>query len=125
LRLSRKTDYVLIDTYSTSNFWYAFAVSQLCRFLRLKYIPILHGGNLPVRLANNPRLCRMVFKYAHVNVAPSGYLQQAFSDAGFSVIKIPNPFDAADFPYKHRQFVGPKLLWVRSFAAIYNPEMAL
>src|SRR6187431_1515693 len=41
----QKSDYVLIDTYSTSNFWYAFATSQLCRILKLKYIPILHGGN--------------------------------------------------------------------------------
>jgi len=46
----RKSDFVLIDTYSTSGFWFAFCVSQLCRLLRKKYIPILHGGNLPNRL---------------------------------------------------------------------------
>lgn len=122
---SRTTDFVLIDTYSTWNFWYAFAVSQLCRLFRLKYIPILHGGNLPHRLVRNPALCRMVFGHAHCNIAPSGYLHQAFSDAGFRVRVIPNPFDRSEFPQLERRALRPKLLWVRSFAPIYNPAMAL
>jgi glycosyltransferase involved in cell wall biosynthesis len=119
------TNYVLIDTYSTWNFWYAFAVSQLCRILAIKYIPILHGGNLPVRLENNRKICGMIFGNSIVNVAPSGYLADAFSRAGFRVTKIPNPFDAADFHYLKRTTLEPKLLWVRSFSSIYNPEMAL
>lgn len=42
----RKTvDYVLIDTYSTLNFYYAYFVGQLCRFFKINYIPILHGAN--------------------------------------------------------------------------------
>src|SRR6478752_950388 len=49
-----KADYVLIDTYSTSSFYYALAVSQLCRLFGKKYIPILHGGDLPKRLDRNP-----------------------------------------------------------------------
>ena len=31
-----KFDYVLIDTYSTSNFYYALLTSQLCRLFRFK-----------------------------------------------------------------------------------------
>ncbi len=122
---SNTVDYVLIDTYSTWNFWYAFAVSQLCRLLQLKYIPILHGGNLPVRLARNPRVCRMVFGHSVVNVAPSGYLAEVFGKAGFRVRQIPNPVGAAEFRYVRRENLRPKLLWVRSFASLYNPEMAL
>ena len=56
IKYSKQIDYVLIDTYSTLNFQYAFWVSQLCRVLNLKYIPILHGGSLPDRLQNNPKL---------------------------------------------------------------------
>lgn len=121
----KTTDYVLIDTYSTWNFWYAFIVSQLCRMLSLKYIPILHGGNLPDRLKGSPRLCRMIFSHSVINVAPSGYLSEAFTAVGFRVVQIPNPFDAAEFPYMERKSLMPRLLWVRSFAALYNPEMAL
>lgn len=123
--LGKKPDYVLIDTYSTSNFWYAFAVSQICRWRKIRYVPILHGGNLAFRLKKNPELCRMIFAHSYCNAAPSGYLQQAFSDAGFNVVCIPNPFEAAEFPFMERTGIKPKLLWVRSVAPIYNPEMAL
>jgi len=50
IKFNKRTDYVLIDTYSTHNFYYALVVSQFCRLLRIKYIPILHGGNLEKRL---------------------------------------------------------------------------
>ena len=53
LKYAKKTDYVLIDTYSTTNFWYAFLTSQICRIFSTKYIPILHGGMLPSRLIKN------------------------------------------------------------------------
>jgi glycosyltransferase involved in cell wall biosynthesis len=120
------SDYILIDTYSTQNFWYAFVTSQVCRLLRTKYVPKLHGGELPRRLAQNPRLCRMVFAHSYLNVAPSGYLLKAFHEAGFeNTIYIPNTIDICNYPFKPRQSVAPKLLWVRSFAPIYNPQMAL
>jgi L-malate glycosyltransferase len=58
----KNSDYVLIDTYSTTAFWFAFSCSQLARLLKIKYIPILHGGNLPNRLQSNPRICNLIFK---------------------------------------------------------------
>ena len=50
LRYSSRVSVVLIDTYSTNNFYYALTIAKLCRMLRIPYIPILHGGNLPERL---------------------------------------------------------------------------
>ena len=121
-----KVDYILIDTYSTKAFWYAFVCSQLARVLNIKYIPILHGGNLPNRLKNNPKLCQMVFANAYQNVAPSGYLKQAFENAGFkNVIHIPNSIEIDKYEFKTRAELTPKLLWVRAFASIYNPQMAV
>ena len=122
----KKVDYILIDTYSTKAFWYAVICSQVARLLKLKYIPILHGGNLPERLKNNPFLSQLLFKYAHKNVAPSGYLQNAFEKLGYSnVIHIPNSIAIADYPFQLRISFEPKLLWVRAFASIYNPKMAV
>ena len=43
IKYAKKVDYVLIDTYSTKNFWYAFIISQLCRIFNLKYIHYPHG----------------------------------------------------------------------------------
>jgi glycosyltransferase involved in cell wall biosynthesis len=124
--INRKTDYVLIDTYSTTNFWYAFATSQLCRLLGLKYIPILHGGNLVSRLQKNPRICKMIFGYSHKNVAPSLYLMEQFKEQGFqNLIYIPNVIEIKNYSFLERKNAAPKLLWVRAFAEIYNPLMAI
>jgi len=123
---NRQTDYVIIDTYSTASFWYAFATSQLCRLLHIKYIPFLHGGNLPKRLQKNPVICKMIFKPAYSNVTPSSYLLEAFQKQGYTnVTYIPNAIEINRYPFKERTKGEPKLLWVRSFAEIYNPTMAI
>jgi glycosyltransferase involved in cell wall biosynthesis len=123
---ARKVDYILIDTYSTSSFWYAVVCSQIARVFKVKYVPILRGGDLPNRLKNNPKLCRMVFANAYKNVAPSGYLKQAFENAGFTnVVHIPNSIEIDKYKLKTRVELTPKLFWVRAFASIYNPEMAV
>jgi len=124
--LSRKMDYVLIDTYSTLNFWYALIISQLCRVLNLKYIPKLHGGDLPKRLNKDKFLCSLIFKNAYLNIAPSAYLYEAFLENGYTNIKyIPNTIALNKYKFKHRNFDFPRILWVRSFAQIYNPLMAV
>lgn len=122
----RKHDCVLIDTYSTTNFWYAFATSQFCRLFKLKYIPILHGGNLASRLKNNPKTCKLIFKYSFQNVSPSLYLLNQFKSEGYeNVIHIPNAIELKNYPFLERKKAKPNLLWVRSFAKIYNPLMAV
>lgn len=121
-----KTDYVLIDTYSTQNFYYAYLCSQLCRLLNLKYIPILHGGNLPKRLKNSPKLSTAIFKNAYINIAPSNYTKSHFEAFGFHNIKIiPNAIDIAAYAFEDRNFEKVHLLWVRSFSKIYHPQLAV
>ena len=122
----KQVSYLLIDTYSTKAFWYSFLCSQLARFFNIKYIPILHGGDLPNRLKKNPMLCRVLFSNAYKNVAPSGYLKQAFEKEGFkNVIHIPNTIEIEKYEFKLRTELTPNLLWVRAFASIYNPKMAV
>lgn len=123
---ARKVDYILIDTYSTSSFWYAFFCSQIARMLRTKYIPILHGGDLPTRLKKNPYWCKLIFSNAYKNVAPSNYLLEKFKEKGFdNIVFIPNSIQLEGYKFIDRDSVRPKLLWVRAFAAIYNPKMAV
>jgi glycosyltransferase involved in cell wall biosynthesis len=122
----KKVDYVLIDTYSTLNFYYAFFVSQLCRCLKLKYIPILHGGNLPARLLKNPILCGALFNHAFKNVSPSNYIKSEFEAYGFSnVLCIPNIIEITNYPILTKDFSSIRMLWVRSFSNIYNPKLAI
>jgi len=125
IRYSKWVDTVLIDTYSTQNFYYAFFCSQLCRILRIPYIPILHGGNLPERLVNNPRLSNLIFKHSKVNVSPSLYLYSEFSSKGYDIAHIPNSIDLKKYDLRPKNYEAVQLLWVRSFSKIYNPEMAI
>lgn len=125
-RYSNKVDYVIIDTYSALNFWSSLMVSQICRLFGRKYIPILHGGNLPERLQRHPYLCKMIFDHSYKNVTPSHYLFESFTKAGFSnLVYIPNSIELKSYPFTERPTVKPNLLWVRSLSRIYNCPMAL
>ncbi|GGI58023.1 glycosyltransferase family 4 protein [Winogradskyella haliclonae] len=126
IRFSKWANGVLIDTYSTQNFYYAFACSQVCRFFAVPYFPILHGGNLPSRLEKNPKMSAWIFNNSRLNISPSLYLKSIFEEKGFdNVIYIPNsiPLDKYDAIPKRYDII--KLLWVRSFSEIYNPQMAI
>lgn len=126
VRNRSKADAVLIDTYSTRNFYYALLCGMLCGLLRLPYFPILHGGNLPNRLKNSPRMSKLLFKNAQVNIAPSNYMYGFFIKNGFqNTVCIPNFIELENYPFKERDTVVAKLLWVRSFKEIYHPEMAV
>lgn len=122
---NRKADYILIDTYSTLNFYYAFIVSQFSRFLSIKYIPVLHGGNLPVRLIKNSKLSKLIFENSEINVAPSKYLLTEFQSKGFRTIHIANALHLNGYVLKKRVNLEPRLLWVRAFDKLYNPSMAI
>ena len=122
----RKVDYVIIDTYSTHNFYFALVISQLCRVFKQAYIPNLNGGNLPVRLKSYPFLSALIFKHAYLNVSPSPFLQQAFEGHGYyNVIYIPNTIEIKHYVYEERTYECINLLWVRSFSKIYNPSLAV
>ena len=125
-RHRRYVDVVLIDTYSTQNFYYAVVIAWLCRRFKLWYILILHGGNLPNRLKESTSQSRKLFENAIANVAPSRYLEQSFRDFGFkNIYHIPNAVPLANLPYLRREKAELKLLWVRRLQDIYNPMMAL
>lgn len=126
IKYRNKVDYVLIDTYSTTNFWYAVIVGRLGKMLHLKYLPLLHGGRLPERLSKSPNNCKKFFKNAYLNIAPSAFLFAHFKQQGFENVQcIPNSISLENYAYKKRFPLRPRLLWVRAFAKIYNPLLAL
>lgn len=126
IKYARKVDFVLIDTYSTQNFYYAITIGNICRLFKIPYMPILRGGDLPKRLLKSPSQSKKFFHGAKVNIAPSKYLLETFLNANFkNTICIPNTIEINKYPCKERNGLVPKLLWVRSFAEIYNPMLAI
>jgi len=122
---NRKVNYLLIDTFSTSNFYYAFIISQLAKILKIKYIPILRGGNLPYRLDVSKRLSGLIFANSYKNIAPSNYLKTEFEKRGYKTDFIPNILEIENYKFKERNPLQPKLLWVRAFKHLYNPTLAI
>lgn len=120
-----KTKLVLIDTYSTSNFYYALAIAFLSRTYHINYIPITRGGNLISRLQKNFKLSKYIFGGALINVSPSLYLEKLFREYKFNIIYIPNSIPVKNYPFRLRKNIVGNLLWVRSFHKIYNPMLAL
>ncbi len=121
----RKISYVLIDTYSTKNFYYAYIISRLCSLFKLKYIPILRGGNLPDRMSRSPKMSHRIFANSYKNIAPSNYLKATTEKNGFHAEFIPNVIEIEKYEFHERGISVPRLLYVRAFASIYNPEMAI
>jgi glycosyltransferase involved in cell wall biosynthesis len=116
---------VLIATYSTSAFNFAWACSLLCRILQIPFIPCLHGGNLPERIKSSPTKAAQVFEHSFMNVAVSGYLKKSMDDNAWRSCVIPNNINIDAYPFKPRTNCAPSILWVRSFHQIYNPALAV
>ncbi len=125
IKHGRKSDYIFIDTFSSLNFYFAFTISQLARLFSIKYIPILHGGNLPSRIKRSKRMSNMIFKNSYKNISPSNYLKQAFEEQGYQVGHIPNVLEIDQYKFKKRELLKPRLLWVRAFKHLYNPLLAI
>lgn len=124
-KYKKQVDLVLVDTYSTTAFYYAWLSAKLCGWLGMKYIPILHGGNLPARFQRSPGKCRTVFGNSAINIAVSPYLLHYLKQGGYKGTVIENSIALEDYSFKQRTQVRPQLLWVRSFHETYNPQLAV
>ena len=78
-------DLILIDTYSTLNFYYAIFSSLLARLFKIPYILILRGGNLEHRLKYSSILSGILFRKAYCLIAPSEFLKDRFKEYGYNV----------------------------------------
>ncbi len=125
IKLKNKIDYVIIDTYSTTNFYYSLIISQFCRILNVKYIPYLHGGDLIYRFKKSKYLCHLILQNSFNNIAPSCYFFDFFKNKGYKIIEIPNFINLNNYRYKNRTNAKPNILWVRALQDIYNPKMAI
>jgi len=120
-----RSDLIIIDVYSTKNFYFAWLLSILSGFFKQPYVLFLHGGNLPERYLHSRKKVDFMFKRAKKIVAPSGYLKSFFEEKGYSVSLIPNLIDIKKFPFQMRDFANPALIYVRGFGKIYNPLMTV
>jgi glycosyltransferase involved in cell wall biosynthesis len=118
-------DVQVLDVYSGPSFVVADVASSLGKLFGQRVLMWLHGGALPEFMARYPKWARRVLSRAEAIVAPSNYLARAVEPYGFRARVIPNVIDLADYPYRRRETVRPRLFWMRSFHPVWNPEMAV
>jgi glycosyltransferase involved in cell wall biosynthesis len=125
IRFRRWAQIVLIDTYSSKAFFFAWLVARLCYFFNIPYFPILRGGNLKERINGSPKLCDHVFSNSYMNIGVSQFLKSTFEEKGYSFQMIPNNIPVQEYEFHKRKHCSPQILWVRSMNQVYNPLMAL
>jgi glycosyltransferase involved in cell wall biosynthesis len=118
-------DLVLLEVYSGLSFVMADVASLLCKWLKLPLIMVLHGGGLPEFIQKHPRWTKRVLRRADALVAPSAFLAEKIGAEGFEISVVPNVIQLDQYPFRERSRIAPRLIWMRSFHPIYNPEMAV
>lgn len=116
---------VYVDTYSGKAFYYTLVISILCKFHRINYIPVCHGGKLGDRLKNNKILSKIIFSNSKTNYTPSKMLMSKLKENNFNCKYVPNFIKTKDYKSRVRGHLRPKILWVRAFHKMYNPTMAI
>jgi glycosyltransferase involved in cell wall biosynthesis len=121
----RRLDIVLVEVYSGLGFFIADVTARLCKALKLPLIMVLHGGNLPEFMQKHPHWTERVLRQAPRLVTPSAFLAEKIGARGFEINVISNVIDLNLYSFRERSRLSPRLIWMRSFHPIYNPEMAL
>lgn len=116
---------VVVDTFSTQAFWFAYAVAKVCRLLNIPFIPVVRGGDFVNRLTASKEKCDFLFTKSYRNIVPSKFLKFHFKQANYPVTYIPNFIELQNYPFVQREQLQPKFLWVRAFHKIYNPVLAV
>jgi glycosyltransferase involved in cell wall biosynthesis len=118
-------DAAYVEVFSGTAFIWAEIVCRVLSVLGRPYILALHGGNLPVFARRRDARVRRLLHSAAAVTAPSRYLLEAMCSYRHDVILLPNALDLGSYRFRVRKPAGPRLVWVRAFHQMYNPQLAI
>lgn len=114
-----------IDVFSGHAFRWAESSAWLLARLGKAFALTLHGGNLPDFARKHPRRVRRLLAAAGVVTVPSAYLQTEMAPYHGRLRLLPNPIDLARYPFRQRDRLQPRLIWLRALQQMYHPVMAV
>lgn len=123
-RRRRDVDVAVVDVYSGRAFRWAEAVCGVLRRAGVPFVLVLRGGGLPTFAQRQAERVRRLFGAAAAVVALSDYLSERMRAYADDFHVLPNPLDVGAYPFRPREAAAPRLVWLRSFHATYDPEMA-
>ena len=120
-----KIDIQILQVYGGLSFIAEDVASWLGRSLGHKIIMHIHGGAMGEFMSRYPVWSKRVLSRADTIVCPSAFLARALDHYGFRSQVIPNNVELSLYPYRHRRDLRPRIFWMRTFHAVYNPQMAV
>ena len=114
---------VFVDVFSGPAFTIAKIAVFFSKIRCKKVILILRGGGLVEFADKNPKLVLNVFKKADSIQTPSLFLKGYFESKDLKINYLPNPVNLSSFIFKEHKVLHKKLLWVRAFGKVYNPDI--
>ena len=123
----RRGEYAIahVDVYSGAAFIWAEVVALILHRLGKPTILSLHGGALPSFARRHPQRVRRLLARASAVTAPSRYLCDGLRAYRPDIHLLPNGIAVDEYPFLERQKVGPRLIWLRGFHRVYDPETAV
>ncbi|TFV97221.1 glycosyltransferase family 1 protein [Algoriphagus kandeliae] len=124
----KRIELVLIDTYSTKAFHFAWTSARICNFFNIPYIPIIHGGSFKKRIEKSPFLVKKYIYEAKTVVTPSGFLRNVIKESlNFEPIVIPNSIRVGILSKDNSVSFKtiPRIFWLRAYQKLYNPVLAV
>lgn len=113
-----------VDVFSGLAFIWAEVVCTILKMIDKPYILTLRGGNLPTFAGRFPGRVSRILRHAGAVTTPSHYLREAMQVYRADIQLLPNPLDLSRYPFRLRECLEPKLIWLRAFHEIYNPSLA-
>ena len=121
----RQYKVAIVDLYSGPAFWGAKAVCWVLGTIGKPYVLVLHGGSLPKFAERWKTSVRALLTSAVAVTAPSHYLFDQMQSYRKDLQLLPNAINISAYRFKHRPGASARLIWLRAFHQIYNPEMAI
>jgi glycosyltransferase involved in cell wall biosynthesis len=115
----------IVEVYSGQAFLWAEAATRAAKAVSKKVVLALHGGGLPEFAARHPRRVGRLLRAADAVVAPSAYLRDGLRPFRSDIRLLPNAIDLSAYPFRLRREASARLVWLRAFHRIYDPEMAV
>lgn len=126
LLCSHKYDVILVQMFSLRAFIMEDIVSFIAHLIGKRYVVIIRGGAFVEFYESYPGWVKRVLSRSEAVITPSKFIQNHLNLNGFNVNYLPNFIEIEKFPYLYVvEKGGVRLLWVRAFHDIYNPELAI
>lgn len=120
-----KYDVVIVQVFSYKAFVLESMVILLNKLIGKKIIAVVRGGAFPEFTSKFPKYVRFILSNCNAVETPSKFIIEELQRYKIEVGYMPNFINNEFFKNTWKKPKEPKLLWVRAFHKIYNPEIAI